>query len=172
MAWKKGMNFIGYLPNGDYLKQTVSRQVILVLLLLCYHLWFQIDFVCPCTSDRNYLHCYSYIVLPTCIIICIILWNDVRIGRFLRYSCNYISLERKRSRMKFCIQFFICVLQAATSGFLWCGSVLVDGDWYVCCGFDTEETKTLVCVEKEMSQTEKNKRIHLRNQSMVSKATF
>lgn len=48
----------------------------------------------------------------------------------------------------------------ATSGFLWYGSVLVDGDWYVCCGFvDTEETKTSVCVEKEMSQTEKNRRI-------------
>lgn len=169
MEWKNSMTIYSSLPSGDYLRQTVSRQVVLVMLLLCYHLFFQIDFACACTSDRNYLHCYSYIVLPACIIVCVILWNDLRVGRFLRYSCNYISLERKRSRRKFCFQTFICVLQAATSGFLWCGSVLIDGDWYLCCGFvDAEETKILDCEENKISQMEKNKRIDLKNHSMVS----
>lgn len=166
------MSITGYLPSGDYLTQTVNRKVIIVMLLLCYHMWFQIDFICPCGSNRNYLHCYSYMVLPSIIITCIILWNDKRIGRFLRYNCNYISLERKRSTRKFCLQFLVCVLQAATSGFLWCGSVLVDGDWYLCCGFlDSRGARTSGCVGTEMSQTEKNDRIHLRNQSMVSKAS-
>lgn len=149
----------------------VSHQVVIVMLLLCYHMWFQIDFICPCASNRNYLHCYSYMVLPSCIITCMIMWNDIRIGRFLRYSCNFISLESKRSTRKFCLQFFICVLQAAISGFLSCGSVLVDGDWYLCCGiFDTGEVGDfLLLVEKEVSQTKKNRIIHLKNQSMVSK---
>lgn len=171
MAWKKGMNITGYLPSGDYLAQSVNRQVVIVMLLLCYHMWFQIDFACPCASTRNYVHCYGYMVLPSCIITCLILWNDVRVGRFLRYSCNFISRRRKRSTRKFCPQFFACVLQAATSGFLWCGSVLVDGDWYLCCGlFDPGEVGT--CEDKEMSQSEKNKRIHLKNQSMVSAALW
>ncbi|XP_029697498.1 uncharacterized protein isoform X1 [Takifugu rubripes] len=168
MTWKRGMSITGYLPSGDYLTQTVNRQVILVMLLLCYHLWFQIDFICPCGSNQNYFHCYSYMVLPSIIITCIILWNDKRIGRFLRYNCNYISLERKRSTRKFNLQFLVCVLQAATSGFFWCGSVLVDGDWYLCCGlFDSRGARTSGCVGTEMSQTEKNDRIHLKNQSMV-----
>lgn len=170
MPWDRGMNLSGYLPTADNLTQTVNRQVVLVMLLLCYHIWFQIDFPCPCTSNRNYLHCYSYMVLPCFIIICIILWNDMRVGRFLRYSCNFISLERKRSQRKFCFQFLICVLQAATSGFLWCGSVLIDGDWYVCCGaVYTGEVRKSMCAEKELSQSKTNQRIHLKNQSMVSK---
>lgn len=166
------MNITGYLPSGDYLTQTVNRQVVIVMLLLCYHMWLQIDFICPCGSNRNYFHCYSYMVLPSIIITCIILWNDKRIGRFLRYNCNYISLEQKRSTRKFCLQFLVCVLQAATSGFLWCGSVLVDGDWYLCCGiFERGGVRSSVCGDKEMSQTEKSRRIHLKNQSMVGKAS-
>lgn len=62
MAWKKGMNFIGYLPDGDYLKQTVSRQVILVMLLLCYHLWF-IFISLLVIFSCNYSLKYFYILL-------------------------------------------------------------------------------------------------------------
>lgn len=69
-------------------------------------------------------------------------------------------LKEKDQRENSAFSFFICVLQAATSEFLWCGSVLVDGDWYLCCGlFDTGDVR--ICVDKEMSQTEINKTIHL-----------
>lgn len=173
MPWDRGLSITGYLPSADYLTQTVNRQVVVVLLLLCYHLWFQIHFSCPCgPPPRNLLHCYGYMLLPGCIIVCLLLWNDLRVGRFLRYSCHFISLERKRSRRKFCFQFLVCVLQASTSGLLWCASVLIDGDWYVCCGVaDPAEARPSACVEEEMSRGQKNRRIHLKNQSMVSEAS-
>lgn len=173
MSWSSYFYVYGYLPSADYVTQSVSRQIILVMLLLCYHLWFQIDFACPCSPDRNYIHCFGYMVLPCLIIITIIVWNDKRIGRIFRYGCYHSSLKRKQCKGKFCFEFFIYLLQAATSGFLWCGSVLVDGDWYVCCGAaSTEELKTLSCMtESEFGLVEKARKVNLKNKSMVSKAS-
>ncbi|XP_075898705.1 uncharacterized protein LOC142899137 [Nelusetta ayraudi] len=60
-------------------------------------------------------------------------------------------------------------LLAATSGFLWCGSVLVDGDWYVCCGSeDAGEIRLLSCMtDGEMRLAEMNRKITLKNRSMI-----
>lgn len=173
MTWSSVLSSRAFLPDADYVTQSANRQIILVMLLLCYHLWFQIDFACPCSPDRNYIHCFGYMVLPCLIIISIIVWNDKRIGRIFRYGCYHSSIKRKQCKGKFCFEFFIYLLQAATSGFLWCGSVLVDGDWYVCCGAaNTEELITLCCRnESEIGPAEWEEKVKLKNQSMVSKAS-
>lgn len=169
-----GMN--GYLPGAEVVTQSASRQVILVMLLLCYHLWFQIDFACPCTSSRNLVHCYAYMVLPSLIIISLILWNDEQIGRIFRYACYHSQVKKRRCgcRGAFCLKFFLYFLKATSSGFLWCGSVLLDGDWYVCCGTgDSEELMTLSCMkESEITPADQARRAELKNQSMVSKDPF
>lgn len=160
----------GYLPSAEHLTQRISRQIILGLLLLCYHLWFQIDFLCPCSKERNLFHCYSYMVLPGVILTSVILWNDARIGRIFRYGCYHSSNKGRRCKGTFCFEFFTYVLQAATSGFLWCGSVLVDGDWYVCCGSeDAGDVRLLSCMtDGEVRLAEMNRKITLKNRSMVS----
>lgn len=169
MPFSSYFYIFGYLPNADYVSQNVSRQIILVMVILCYHLWFQIDFACPCSKERNFIHCYGYMVLPCVIITSIILWNDKRIGRIFRYSCYHASSKKKQCRGQFCFEFIMYILQATTSGFLWCGSVLIDGDWYVCCGsVFTEEFKILPCMtDSEMALTEKARKITLKNRSMV-----
>ncbi|XP_041795577.1 calcium homeostasis modulator protein 4-like [Chelmon rostratus] len=171
MPWSSTITFFGFLPSAEDVVQSANRQIIVVMLLLCYHLWFQIDFACPCNSNRNFIHCYGYMVLPSLIIISLILWNDKRIGRIFRYACYHSSVRKGRCsyRGRFCFQFFIYLLQATSSGFLWCGSVLVDGDWYVCCGTDSsEELMLLSCMkEGEMGPAERATKVTLKNRSMV-----
>lgn len=170
MPFNSYLYIYGYLPSTEHLTQRISRQIILGLLLLCYHLWFQIDFVCPCSKERNLIHCYGYMVLPCVMLTSIILWNDARIGRIFRYGCYHSSNKKRQCRGTFCFEFMAYVLQAATSGFLWCGSVLVDGDWYVCCGSeDAGEIRLLSCMtDGEMRLAEMNRKITLKNRSMVS----
>lgn len=170
MLWKNDVGIRTALPDSDYVTQTVTRQIVLVMMLLCYHLWFQIDFACPCTTDRNYIHCYSYMVLPCLIITSIIVWNDKRIARKFRYSCYHSSVKQRRCHVKFCYELFLNVLQAASSGFLWCGFVLVDGDWYLCCGSpQTEEIIPSCCKnESEVGTPEWERKVNEKNQSMVS----
>lgn len=174
MAWNSHLRFTGYLPDGEYVTQSAGRQVILLMLFLCYHIFFQFDFACPCTSERNFIHCYGYMVLPSLIITSLIMWHHRRIGRIFRFACYHSSVKRGRfsCRGKFCLQYFLYLLQAATSAFLWCGSVLVDGDWYVCCGAgNSEQLWTLSCMkESEIGPAEKTRKVNLKNQSMVSKA--
>lgn len=160
MPWSSSIYVYSNRPSHDYVTQTV---IIVVMLLLCYHLWFQIDFTCPCSS-QNFIQCNCYMLLPYFIIFSLVLWNDKRIGRIFRYGCYYSKIKKNLCKGKFCFEFFIYVLQAATSGLLWCGSVLVDGDWYVCCGnTNTEEVKTLSCLmENKISQSEKTRKITLK----------
>lgn len=174
MAWNSDLRIYGYLPSLEYVTQSANRQVILVLVFLGYHLWFQLDFACPCTSERNVFHCYTYMLLPSFIITSVIMWNDNRIGRIFRFNCYHSSVKKERCKCKgkFCLEFFIYLLQAASSAFLWCGSVLVDGDWYVCCvNGNAEEFKALSCLkDSEMGPVEKARKVNLKNQSLVSKA--
>lgn len=172
MPWSSSILIYGYLPSTQYVTQNASRQIVLVMMLLCYHLWFQIDFACPCTTGSSALHCYCYMVLPSLIIVSIIMWNDQRIGRLFRYFCYHSSAKKQPCSChgKFGCEFIIYLLQAAASGLLWCGSVLVDGDWYVCCG-SSKEFATLSCLGKsEIGPAEMARKIHLKNRSMVSKA--
>lgn len=173
MPWDSNLIYRIFLPDPDYFTHSISRQLIIIMMLLCYHLWFQIDFACSCTLDRNYIHCYGYMVLPCLIISSIVVWNDKRIGRIFRFCCFHSSANRKRCKGKFYFEFFRYVLQAGTSGFLWCGSVLIDGDWYLCCGVDnTEEIITFSCMnESVISPASLEEKIHLKNHSMVSKAS-
>lgn len=168
MAWNSDLRIYGYLPSADYVTQSAGRQVILVMVFLCYHLWFQIDFASPCSSNKNLLHCYSYMVLPSLIITSVIMWNDKRIGRIFRFTCYHSSVKRGKLNCtgKFCLEFFVYMLQAASSAFLWCGSVLVDGDWYVCCMSDnSEDFRTLSCMkESEIGPVEKARKVTLKNQ--------
>ena len=161
-----------YIPDGEYLGQNASRQIILVMLLLCYHLWFQLHFPCPCNSSRNIVHCYSYMFLPCLIIASMIMWSDKRLGRIFRYLCYYSSATKRgcSCRGKSCCDIIIYVLQATASGFLWCASVLVDGGWYLCCG-SSEEVMTVSCMEESKTgPAEQARKALMKNRSMVSKA--
>ncbi len=51
--------------------------------------------------------------------------------------------------------------------------MLIDGDWYVCCGTgDAEELMTLSCMkESEIGPAERASKVDLKNRSMVSTAS-
>lgn len=162
--------FLPKLPQS--FTQTISSQLVLVMVLLCYHLWFQMDFACPCTPERNYIHCYCYLVLPCLIIASIMVWNDKRTGRIFRYSCYHSSLKQRRCHVKFACEVVTSVLQAASSGFLWCGSVFIYGDWYLCCGSHrTEGLIPLCCKDNSgIEEAEREEKLKRKSQSLVSTA--
>lgn len=171
MALLNDVIFRFFLPNSKPFAQTISSQLVLVMVLLCYHLWFQIDFACPCTPEKNYLHCYCYLVLPSLIISSVMLWNDRRTARIFRYSCYHSSLKQRRCRLTFACEVVTSVLQAASSGFLWCGSVFIYGDWYLCCGsHNSEGLVPLSCKDNsEIEEAELEEKVRLKSQSLVSR---
>lgn len=107
-------------------------------------------------SQMENISSKRYMLLPCLIIASMIMWNDKQLERIFRYFCHYLWATKRGCsfRGKFCCEFILYVLQATVSGFLWCTSVLVDGDCYLCCG-SLEEVMT---VNKKTNQTVHNER--------------
>lgn len=157
-------------PLPDKVSQTAARQLVLVMVLLCYHLWFQVDFACPCSPQRDHTHCYSYMVLPCLFVTAVLVCVDGRTGRIFRYGCYHSSLQQRRCHVKSACEVLTGILQAASSGFLWCASVLVAGNWYLCCASPKREGLIPACWKNvsEVGTADWEEKVRLRNQSLVS----
>lgn len=95
-----------------------------VIVIFTYHVLLDKDLACTCKGLDS--GCWVYMALPGIIILVLMLWMDKRFQRVCKFRCRY------RKCNFFCV-FLYHILRAVLVGLLWVASVLIDGDWYVCC---------------------------------------
>lgn len=89
-----------------------------------YHVYLDRDPDCTCISHRR--DCQVYLLVPFFVILVVLLWWDRTLHRLWRSLCS-----GRRQRLLWVL--LRRVLEAVFVAHLWIVSVLVDGDWYVCC---------------------------------------
>ncbi|XP_067383698.1 calcium homeostasis modulator protein 6-like isoform X1 [Channa argus] len=110
---------------------------------------------CACTKEGQVLHCSLYMALPALILFVLQLWIDKTAQKIWRYLCTCRCTCRSCCcKCECCTGFFRFVLvlvyhtlKAVFIGLLWVVSLLIDGDWYVCCNNQSEHTQ-LACKDK------------------------
>ncbi|XP_054465813.1 uncharacterized protein LOC129100252 isoform X2 [Anoplopoma fimbria] len=101
-----------------------------------------------CNCEAKDLGCNFYMIMPFCIIFILQLWTEKI------FRCD----RRKR--------FFLCLskfMKAVFISLLWVISVLIDGDWAVCCWDDTK----LACNKEKLTAEEQTTRAELKIMSMM-----
>ncbi|XP_029911274.1 uncharacterized protein LOC115361783 isoform X3 [Myripristis murdjan] len=134
------MGSLGVASNRfmDHASKTVS-----IIVIVSYHVVLHLDLPCSCKPGMN--QCNVYMVVPFFIIFFVILWTDISCQTTLRYTC-------KNFRCKFCCVLLKNTLKAVCIGLLWVVSVLIDGDWFVCCENDQSPKQiVLACKVKNKS---------------------
>lgn len=150
-----------------------------------YNVLLDRDVVCTCIDVAT--DCWIYFFMPGFIIFSLILWTDKTLHR----TCNYYTFvccekpdkqqrerrdeqqhqqKNKKCRGALCGVFWSRIIKALCVGALWVISVLIDGDWYVCCQNDhSEKQSQLACKDKTNITAEENVVINtLKNKSRVS----
>lgn len=136
-----------------------------------YNILLERDIQCTCKDVA--LDCSTYMFMPFCIIFFLILWTDKTLQRTCKYTfvCEFNNQEQQNQqcvRTQLCGVFWSRIFKAFSVGVLWVVSVLVDGDWYVCCESETEKSQ-LACKDKANITAEENVMINsLKNTSRVS----
>ncbi len=144
----------------DHISKTASIYVMLIV-IFSYHVLFDKDM--PCSCEEQLADCWIYMILPVVIIVIFVLWTDESFQRALKYTCRFRSCH-------FCCVLFSHILRAAYIGSLWVTSVLIDGDWFVCCyNHLPEQQKQLPCKD-ETNYTAEDRGViaRLKNKSRVS----
>lgn len=95
--------------------------------LYYYHVILDKDMLCSCTSLD--LDCWVYLFAPGLVLFIVQLWVDLVFSRGLRLLCRGLGAAAPVLIWR--------VLKAGFVGLLWIPSVLLDGDWYLCCGRGT-----------------------------------
>ncbi|CAL9702436.1 unnamed protein product [Knipowitschia caucasica] len=123
----------------SYLQRSVSWLVQLwfrrwfgLVTLFClyyYHVRLDKDMRCSCESQTK--DCRVYLVVPALILTVLQLWVDLVFGRGLKFVCGGTRVLVRGRVVPLLIR---RVLEASFVGLLWVQSVLLDGDWYYCCG--------------------------------------
>ncbi|XP_035512906.1 uncharacterized protein LOC118324591 [Morone saxatilis] len=108
---------------------------IAIIVIFIHNVVLDRDLECSCRQQA--LNCSVYMALPCLIIFVLQLWMDKTIQRTCGYRCTF-----------FCV--FLCnIFKAAFIGLLWVVSVLIDGDWFVCCWNDhSDKQAQLACKNK------------------------
>ncbi|KAK2898171.1 hypothetical protein Q8A73_014551 [Channa argus] len=108
-----------------------------VILVFTYHIVFDKDFQCRCAGYQ--FDCWTYMILPVFLIVIFLLWLDNAFQRVWKFTLRKCS----------CYFFYIilqCFLKALFVGLLWPVSVLIDGDWLICC-CDTSSAHQAACTD-------------------------
>ncbi|XP_042348070.1 uncharacterized protein LOC121947200 [Plectropomus leopardus] len=113
-------HFAGYISKTAGVYTTI-------IVIFSYHIVLQKDLVCTCQDQH--VACWVYMFVPAAILFLLMLWMDKTFQRVWEYI-------RTTSNTRFCCDFWYHVVQAFALGLLWVISVLIDGDWYVCCWND------------------------------------
>ncbi|XP_038578624.1 uncharacterized protein LOC119905547 [Micropterus salmoides] len=93
-----------------------------------------------CTCEGLTGVCWLYMILPCVMLFILQLWIDKRFQRAMAYTFCCVK------RCYICCIFLHHIMKAVFIGLLWAVSVLIDGEWYVCCWNDqSEEQKQLAC---------------------------
>ncbi|KAJ0036550.1 hypothetical protein NQD34_005227 [Periophthalmus magnuspinnatus] len=115
-----------------WLVQVLVRRWFLLFTLFClyyYHVQLDKDMRCSCKSQDK--DCWVYLLVPGLILTVVQLWVDLVFARSLRYLCGGAQGVVRGKVLPVLIR---RVLEASFVGVLWVQSVLLDGDWYICCG--------------------------------------
>lgn len=113
-----------------WLVQVLLRRWFLLFVLYalyCYHVRLDKDMRCSCVSQTK--DCWVYLLVPGLVLFVVQLWVDVVFARGLKNLCSGVQVGKKVAPV-----LIRRVLEAGFVGMLWIQSVLLDGDWYVCCG--------------------------------------
>ncbi|XP_042071768.1 uncharacterized protein LOC121812799 [Haplochromis burtoni] len=146
-----------------------------------YNLLLERDMACTCKQGTP--DCGIYMALPTCIIFILILWTDKKFKTACKFTfaCRCESSkedgdspspspaavasqeQEQRQEQTKCCRTELCgvlltrILKAGCVGLLWVVSVLMDGDWYVCCNLEKSNNRTnLACKDKQNITAEEN----------------
>lgn len=131
-----------------------------VIVIFSYHVLFEKDLACTCKGQTT--DCWLYMTLPALLIMFLLLWIDKTFQRLWRYTLSVCQFPR------FWFLLLYRILAAILIGLLWSVSVLIDGEWYVCC-YPDDEYSQLACKAKE-NLTDEDQIIiaGFRNKSRVS----
>ncbi|XP_023150665.2 uncharacterized protein LOC111585419 [Amphiprion ocellaris] len=108
--------------------------------IFIYHVVFDKDFECTCKVQA--FLCPFYMILPAFIIFFMLLWLDGSFQAILKYSCL-------KGTKRFCWFLLQRIIRAVFISLLWPMSVLIDGDWFICCIHE----KILNCTESSQMST-------------------
>lgn len=154
----------------DFLKNFPFREFSVFITIVgsfTYNVLLDRDVVCTCIDVDT--DCWIYFFLPVLIIFFLILWTDKTLHRTCSYY-TFVCCEKQKCRGALCGVFWSRIIKALCVGALWAISVLIDGDWYVCCQNDhSEKQSQLACKDKTNMTAEENVVINtLKNKSRVS----
>lgn len=116
--------------------------------LYYYHVVLNKDMLCTCYGVGGV--CLVYLMVPALLLFAVQLWVDLAFSRGLRLLCHGV-------RAQVAPVLIWRVLEAVFVGLLWVQAVLLDGDWYFCCG-----PYNLYCFAPDEDQLRNR-----RNESMV-----
>ncbi|XP_045913058.1 stress response protein nst1-like [Micropterus dolomieu] len=155
------------------LKQLSTYLAIIVIFI--HNVVLDKDLQCSC--EQQTLVCIFYMIMPFFILFVLQLWTDKKFKRAWKYTCPRTrkctctctkQCCKERLWRVFCI-FLHHIIKAVFIGLLWVVSVLIDGDWYVCCWNDqSKQQKQLACkAETDMTAMDRKIIAELKDWSWV-----
>lgn len=138
-----------------------ARVYTTVIAIFSYHVLLDKDMACTCKEQQR--DCWLYMFLPAFLICFLILWMDRTFQTAWKYTCGNRNLN-------FCYVLCYHIVKGSFLGSLWVVSVLMDGEWYVCCHNDkSKQQSQLACKDKANITIEERGLIaELMNKSRVS----
>ncbi|KAJ0064655.1 hypothetical protein NL108_011478 [Boleophthalmus pectinirostris] len=115
-----------------WLLQVLIRRWFFLFTLFClyyYHIRLEKDMNCYCLSQAR--DCRVYLLAPALILTVVQLCVDLVFARGMRYL---YGRGQGAVRAKVLPVLIRRVLEASFVGLLWVQSLLLDADWYICCG--------------------------------------
>ncbi|XP_072306324.1 calcium homeostasis modulator protein 6-like [Eucyclogobius newberryi] len=137
-------------------KDNVGVYVTLIV-TAAFHLMFHRNFACSCRPQKQDQSCFLHLVLPVLLLWVILLLLDKGLQRMCyRLRCDgslWVMMAR--------------IIRAACVSMIWVASVLVDGEWWLCCQNNgTTLQATVACTPpSERTMEEKSISAELRSQS-------
>lgn len=160
----------------DFLANFPFKKIsIFVIIIWSFTYNILLDKVVGCTCKDVDSDCWVYLLLPACIIFVLILCIDKKLRKACRYSCACTrSCSGKGCRTQLCGVLVSHTLKAICVGLLWMVSVLIDGDWYVCCKVGRSDQQAKIACKDRTNITSEEKEIitEEKNISRVSISSF
>lgn len=122
---------------------------------------------CACNTPNLLSLCYAYLFLPFFILFILHLWMNKFFSRLRKNTRNYLWNNRRRDCLGVSVH---DTLKAGCIGALWVVSLLIDGDWYVCC--TNNQTYPQSTCQSPTHPSDQKVIEDLKNRSMVSSSWF
>lgn len=143
-----------------------------VIVIFTYNVLLQRDVECSC--KKQVTECDLFMALPFFIIFVLMLRMEKKFWRTCKCSCRPCGCKSKYVWKDKCCSTLVCVvihpvIRAFLISLLWVVSVLIDGDWYVCCRNYHSEHPQLACKNQDnITAEEKAFSAEMKNFSKVS----